>query len=91
MRQCTITNLRTYLQPLFGSKEGSKQFHWWFSKFVYPLYAMNLHYVKEIHCLNQVETRNLIKTMKKHLFYCAVEEEIKHNPLYVPLLTVTAT
>ena len=52
---------------------------------------MNIHYFKDLYQLNQVEMRHLVKTMKKRLFDRAIEEEITHNPVPVPLSTVTAT
>ena len=50
---------------------------------------MNIHYVKELHQLNQVKTRLLVKAMKKKLFNYTVETEITHNPVSVPLSIVT--
>ena len=84
-----MTKLLTYLQPILKSKEDAKWFHWWFSIFFILHDVMHLHYVKDLHQLNGVETRPLIRTTNKHLFDYDIEAEITHNTLYVPLFTVT--
>ena len=83
-----MKKLLAYLQPLFNYKEDAKRFHWWFYLFWDPCYVRNLHCVKELHWLNWVETRSLIKTMNKYLFKYDAESEITHNTVFVLLSTV---
>ena len=86
-----MENLLNYIQPFLNSNEDYNRYHWCFVLFLTPQYIMNIHYFKDLYQLNQVEMRHLVKTMKKRLFDRAIEEEITHNPVPVPLSTVTAT
>ena len=81
----------TCLHPLLNYKEDSIRFFWWFALFLGHQCVMNLHCVKNIHQLDWVETRPLIKTVEKHLFNYAVEAEITQNTVHVHISAVTET
>ena len=71
-----MKKLLAYLQNLLNYKEDAKRFHWCFSLFLEPCYVINLRFVKDMHCLNCVETRSLIKNNNIYLFDYDVESEI---------------
>ena len=50
---------------------------------------MNLHYVKDIHWLNQVEIETLVRKTKKHMFDNDVEAEMTHNQVHINVFKVT--
>ena len=67
MRNHITENLLNYPQKLLKYKEYARLYPWWFALFLDLLHVMNLHYVKEIYWLNQLENRPSVKTMKENL------------------------